>query len=48
MVSRIGVSARTSLVVYATDEPARDQRGLVLPPDPPALLLPPPMLTEEL
>jgi hypothetical protein len=35
--------------VYVKDEPARDQRGLALPPDPPLLLLlPPPMLTDEL
>jgi len=36
------VSARTSAGVYNTDEPARDQRGLTLLPEPPPLLLPPP------
>jgi hypothetical protein len=46
-VSRTGVSARTSAGVYATDEPAGDQRGLVLPPDPPPLLRLPPLLTDE-
>jgi hypothetical protein len=45
-LSRIGVSARTSAGVYATDEPARDQRGLALPPDPP-LLRPPPLVPDE-
>jgi len=41
------VSARTSAGVYDADEPAGDQRGLALPPDPPPLLLPP-LLTDEL
>src|SRR5258708_22202074 len=38
MLSRTGVSVRTSAVVYTTDEPARDQRRLPPPPDPPPLL----------
>jgi len=46
-LSRIGVSARTSAGVYATNEPAGDQRGLALLPDPPPLLLPPPLLPDE-
>jgi hypothetical protein len=33
--------------VYATDEPAGDQRGLALLPDPPPLLWPPPLLPDE-
>jgi hypothetical protein len=34
--------------VYATDEPADDQRGLELPPDdPPPLLRPLPLLPDE-
>jgi len=33
--------------VYATDEPAGDQRGLALLPDPPSLLLPPLLPDEE-
>ena len=33
--------------VYNTDEPARDQRGLALLPDPPPLLRPPPLLPDE-
>lgn len=41
-LSRIGVSARTCAGVYTTEEPARDQRGLLLVPDPPTLLRPPP------
>jgi hypothetical protein len=44
---RTGVSARTSVVVYARDEPARDQRGLALLPDPPPLLQPPPLPSGE-
>jgi hypothetical protein len=32
--------------VYDTDEPAGDQRGLLLLPDPPALLRPPTLLTD--
>jgi hypothetical protein len=44
---RTGVSARTSAGVYATDEPAGDQRGLALLPDPPPLLRPPPLLPGE-
>jgi hypothetical protein len=47
MVSRTGVSARTSVVVYATDEPAGDQRGLALLADPPPLIRPPPLLPDE-
>ena len=46
MLSRTGVSARTSAGVYTTDEPARDHLGLALPPNPP-LLLPPPLLPDE-
>jgi exoribonuclease-2 len=46
-LSRTGVSARTSAGVYATDEPAGDQRGLALLPDPPPLLRPPPLLPDE-
>jgi hypothetical protein len=38
---RIGVSAKTSVGVYATDEPAGDQRGLAL------LRVPPPLLPDE-
>ena len=34
---RIGVSARTSVGVYTTEEPAGDHLGLLLP-DPPTLL----------
>src|SRR5215210_1817425 len=45
-LSRNGVSVRTSLGVYATDEPGRDHLGLALP-DPPLLLLPPPLLPGE-
>jgi len=33
--------------VYAREEPARDQRGLALLPDPPPLLQPPPLLPDE-
>ena len=44
---RTGVSARTSAGVYDTDEPAGDQRGLALLPDPPPLLRPPPLLPDE-
>jgi hypothetical protein len=40
------VSVRTSVGVYTTDEPARDQRGLALLPDPPTLLRPPPLLPD--
>jgi hypothetical protein len=47
MLLRTGVSAITSVGVYATDEPAGDQRGLALPPDPPLLLRPPPLLPDE-
>jgi hypothetical protein len=39
MLSRKGVSALTSADVYTTGEPARDQRGFALLPDPPPLLL---------
>jgi hypothetical protein len=39
------VSERTSAGEYDTDEPAGDQRGLALPPDPP-LLLPLPLLAD--
>src|ERR1700688_3094641 len=46
-LSRTGVSARTSAGVYATDELAGDQRGLALLPDPPPLLLLPPLLPDE-
>jgi hypothetical protein len=46
-LSRTGVSARTSAGVYATDEPAGDQRGLALLPDPPPLLRPPPLLADK-
>jgi hypothetical protein len=38
MLSRTGVSDLTSAGVYTADEPARDQRGLALLPDPPPLL----------
>jgi hypothetical protein len=38
------VSVRTSAGVYTTDEPASDQRGLLLLPDPPTLPWPPPVL----
>ena len=38
--SRNGVSVRTSAGVYTTDEPAGDQRGLTLLPDPLAALRP--------
>lgn len=42
------LSARTSAGVYTTGEPARDQRGLALLPDPPTLLRPPlPLLPDE-
>lgn len=44
-VSRIGVSARTSVGVYATDEPTGDQRALTLPPDQPRA--PPPLPAKE-
>lgn len=30
--------------LHDTDEPARDQRGLALLPDPPTLLWPPPLI----
>jgi hypothetical protein len=33
--------------VYAADEPARDHLGLALLPDPPPLLRPPPLLSDE-
>jgi hypothetical protein len=46
-LSRIGVSARTSAGVYTSDELAGDQRGLALLPDPPLLLPPLPLLTDE-
>jgi len=46
-LSRTGVSVRTSAGVYATVEPAGDQRGLALLPDPPTLLRPPPLLPDE-
>jgi len=46
-LSRIGVSARTSAGVYATDDPAGDHLGLALLPDPPPLLRPPPLLPDE-
>jgi hypothetical protein len=45
-LSRTGVSARTSAGVYTTDEPAGDQRGLALLPDPPPLLRPLPLLPD--
>lgn len=41
--SRNGVSVRTSVGVYTTVDPARDQRGLALLPDRAALLPPPPL-----
>jgi len=44
MVSRNGVSARTSAGVYDTNELAGDQRGLVLPPPP---LLRTPLFPDE-
>jgi hypothetical protein len=47
MFSRTGVSVRTSAGVYNTDEPAFDQRGFALLPDPPTLLRPPPLLPDE-
>jgi len=47
MLSRNGVSVRTSAGVYATDEPARDHLGLPLLADPPPLLVPPPLLPDE-
>lgn len=46
-LSRTGVRARTSADVYTTDEPDRDQRGLVPPLDPLLLLRPPPPLPQE-
>jgi hypothetical protein len=44
MVSRNGVSARTSAGVYDTNELAGDQRGLALPLDP---LLRTPLFPDE-
>nr|WP_294543692.1 hypothetical protein [uncultured Rhodopila sp.] len=38
------MSDRTSAGVYTTAEPAGDQRGLALLPDPPPVLRPPPLL----
>lgn len=47
MLSRIGVSARTSAIVYETDEPARDHRGVALPLAPPILLRLTPLFPAE-
>jgi hypothetical protein len=46
-LSRTGVSARTSVGVYATDESAGDHLGLALLPDLTPPLRPPPLLPEE-
>jgi hypothetical protein len=46
-LSRTGVSARTSVGVYTTDEPAGDQRGLALLLNPPPLLRLNPLLPDE-
>lgn len=40
MLRRTGVSARTSAGVYVTPDPARDQLGLALLPEPPVLVGP--------
>lgn len=45
MLSRTGVSARTSAGVYDTNEPDGDQRGLTLLLDPPPLR-PPQLLAD--
>ena len=45
MLSRTGVSSRTSVGVYNTDDPDRDHLALTRLPPPP--LLRPPLLPDE-